>query len=224
MSSIDRLRAQLGDLADVALSALPEMFDQDSGLFSHKTVVVNGDGARRDGARRTARACANELLARFSPHGEVFSDSPRRRIPRRSLLERRFASFAAQVYPLHGLAARVELERLGVGTYADALALGLDWLTGKNELGVDLVGRDPAFINRCIQRDGSDADGIYGLPRSGYARAIGRSLAPVVGRDRIEEDRRGFEVLRECRSYHLGWLLYAHALVERAAAAADAST
>jgi hypothetical protein len=216
----------------------------------------------------------------------VFSASPRPTsrslAPRRSLLEGRFASFASQVYPLHGLAALhrltgkplpsealavarrlvdcqgpqgqwwwlystqasrivegypvysvhqdgmaflglVEIERLGGGSFMAALELGLDWLGGANELGTSLVDGDPPLINRCIQRSGSDADGSYGLSSANYRGAVARSLVPAIGRDRVAAGPEGFEVLRECRSYHLGWLLYAHALIERAAAAGDAT-
>jgi hypothetical protein len=376
-SSKEHVRSQLDDLADLALDVLPAMVDEDTGLFSHKTTVVDGEyvnarpnvlystvtlvglleqrrkpadavmpigpaldsahsavgaptvgnaacanllwasvlaedprgevllarllevtpnerataelgqilyglviGARaypaqRDAAMRVAHACAVELLARFSPEGRVFSAFPRRRMPRRSLLEGRLTSFASQVYPLHGLAALylmteappprelalvanrivdcqgalgqwwwmysnraprivegypvysvhqdgmaflglVELDRLGVGNYWDALALGLDWLAGANELEVDMVDRSPGLINRCIQRTGSDADGRYGLSGAGYTRALGRSLAPGMFDGAASAGAGGFEVLRECRSYHLGWLLYAQGLVERA--------
>jgi hypothetical protein len=379
------MRTSLADLADLSLDVLPAMLDERTGLFSHKTVVVDGDyvnqrpnvlystvslvglleqrrrpadsvlalgraldgahaaverdgrpgelgnlvwasvlaedprgagalrrlvdvdprmstsaelgqvlyglvigaGAHeteRDRALSTAHACAAELRARYSASGNVFSASPRPAsrslAPRRSLLEGRFASFASQVYPLHGLAALhrltgeplpseavavarrivdcqgplgqwwwlystrasrivegypvysvhqdgmaflglVEIERLGGGGFMAALELGLDWLGGANELGTSLVDRDPPLINRCIQRAGSDADGSYGLATSNYRRTIARSLAPAVGRDRVAAGPEGFEVLRECRSYHLGWLLYAHALIERAAAAGD---
>jgi hypothetical protein len=231
----------------------------------------------RDRAERAARAVAGELLQRFSPRAEVFRASPRRSIPRRALIEGGLSSFAAQVYPLHGLAAfylwtggtppdalarvaariveaqgplgqwwwiyssrsrvilegypvysvhqdgmaflgLMELERLGLGSFADELALGLDWLSGANELGTDLVEREPALVNRCIQRCGSDADGSYGISRANFGLVIGRSVAPRLSNDRTAADPSRLEVLRECRSYHLGWLLYADALVQSAQA------
>lgn len=385
MSSLDRMRATLAELSDLALKVLPEMFDARTGLFSHKTLVADGgyvnerpnvlystvslvglleqrrraadsvmdlgramDGAheavdrrgrpgelanfvwasvlaedtrgggalerlagadprlstsaelgqvlyglvigacawegQRDRALRAAHACAAELGTRFTPAGDVFRASPRPRQrslrPRRSMLEGRFTSFAAQVYPLHGLAALhretgeplppeaiavarriadaqgpfgqwwwlystrarrvvegypvysvhqdgmaflglVEIERLGGGQFMEGLERGLDWLGGANELGADLVDREPPLINRCIMRTGGLADGSYGISRANYRGAILRSMTPVIGPDRVTAGREGFEVLRECRSYHLGWLLYAHALIERAAASSD---
>ena len=126
------------------------------------------------------------------------------------------------VYSVHqdGMAflGLMELEKLGVGNFAEPLSLGLDWLYGANELEVCMVEREPPIINRCIQRTGSHADRIYGISRSNFTRTIARSFAPRVIRDRSEAAPQRLEVLRECRSYHLGWLLYADSLVQRAAA------
>jgi hypothetical protein len=242
-------------------------------------LVVGADAypAKRDAAMRAAAACAEELLQRFAPRAGVFRAWPRRSLPRRELLEGRFSGFAAQVYPLHGLAALylrtgdapdeavgrvarrivdaqgplgqwwwlystrsrkvlegypvysvhqdgmaflglMELERLGIGSFVEPLALGLEWLTGANELGVSLVDRDPPLVNRCIQRVGSLADGPYGISRANLGRIVARSAVPGAIADRTASDTSQLEVLRECRSYHLGWLLYADSLVQRAGA------
>lgn len=240
--------------------------------------LVRGADAYEDGRDRAvaaARAAANELLERFSPGAEVFRTSPRRRLPRRELLEAGLTSFAAQVYPLHGLAALslytgeapapalsrvagriveaqgplgqwwwiyssrarvvlegypvysvhqdgmaflglVELERLGLGSFLEPLALGLDWVFGANELGVGLVRREPPLVHRCIQRSGSDADGAYGVSKGNLWRVLRRSLAPQLSGDVTAAAPERLEVLEECRSYHLGWLLYADSLVQEA--------
>ena len=71
-------------------------------------LVVGADAfaAKRDLAMNAAAKCAAELLRRFRPGADVFRATPQRRtIPRRELIESRFTHFAAQVYPLHGLAA-----------------------------------------------------------------------------------------------------------------------
>lgn len=233
--------------------------------------------AGRDAAMTAAGACAEELLGRYNPRAGVFRATPRRMPPRRELLEARFAHFAAQVYPLHGLAAHCRatgqgppaalrgaagriveaqgplgqwwwlyscrapavvegypvysvhqdgmaflglapLAELGAGDYGDALARGLEWLDGANELGEPLVGGEPPLIPRCLMRAGSDADGPYGVSRANFARVVGRSLAPRAGGDRTAAEPGRLEVLRECRSYHLGWLLYADSLVGEAPA------
>lgn len=123
------------------------------------------------------------------------------------------------VYSVHqdGMAfmGLVPVERLGEGSYADALALGLDWLDGRNELGVELVSGEPPFICRNIQRAGSDADGVFGISRGNMARAVARSWRPSSVADQTEVPPEQLEPLRECRSYHLGWLLYAYALTAK---------
>jgi hypothetical protein len=124
------------------------------------------------------------------------------------------------VYSVHqdGMAfiALSPFGELGLPAYDEPLALGLDWLYGANELGVSLVEHDPPFIPRCIMRKGSDADGFYGISRAGFAGVLAGSLRPATQRATAADASR-LEVLRECRSYHLGWVLCAHALTERAA-------
>ena len=220
-------------------------------------------------AIEAARLWGAELLARFSPAADLFRPIARPSGVRSTLIHR-VTSFAAQVYPLHGLAtyhrvtgeapapalarvaariveaqgplgqwwwlystktravlegypvysvhqdgmafmALLPLEALGVGAYREPLALGLEWLSDRNELSTDLVRRDPPFVFRNIQRAGSDADAMFGISRGNLARVVARSLRP--GTDHTVADPGRLEVLRECRPYHLGWLLYAFALV-----------
>jgi hypothetical protein len=240
-------------------------------------VGANTFVAKRDLAMSAASECVAELVRRFRPGPDVFRATPRRPLPRRELVESRFTHFAAQVYPLHGLAAfhlatgasppdavgrvaerlveaqgplgqwwwlyssrarkvlegypvysvhqdgmaflgLMELEKLGLGSFAKPLCRGLDWLAGANELGVDMVDRDPPLINRSIQRVGSHADRAYGISRAGIVRVISRSFVPRAIPDRTEAEPEELEVLHECRSYHVGWLLYADSLVQSAAA------
>lgn len=121
------------------------------------------------------------------------------------------------VYSVHqdGMAfmGLVPVERLGEGSYAKALALGLDWLDERNELSLPLVTEEPPFICRNIQRVGSDADATFGISRANLARTVSRSWRPRSVSDQTEATPERLEPLRECRSYHLGWLLYAYALI-----------
>jgi hypothetical protein len=121
------------------------------------------------------------------------------------------------VYSVHqdGMAymALVPLEGLGQGSYGGPLALGLEWLYERNELSASLVGREPAFVCRNIQRVGSDADAPFGISRANLLKVVARSLPLAPKRDHVTAAPEELEVLRECRSYHLGWLLYASALV-----------
>jgi hypothetical protein len=124
------------------------------------------------------------------------------------------------VYSVHqdGMAflGLVPLQEIGLDAHWDALGLGLRWLDGHNELSESLVAEDNGFICRCIQRAGSDADGPYGLSRWAYNRVLVRSLRPPLDGRGVRATPAELEILRECRSYHLGWVLCAHALAERA--------
>jgi hypothetical protein len=219
-------------------------------------------------AIETAKRCARVLLGRFSPAADLFRPIAGRSGVRSTLIHD-VTSFAAQVYPLHGIAtlcrvtgeapdpalarvadrivdaqgplgqwrwlystknrtivegypiysvhqdgmafmALLPVEALGAGAYRAPLALGLDWLSDRNELSTDMVRRDPPFVFRAIQRVGSDADAMFGISRANLARVVARSLRP--GADRTVAGPDELEVLRECRPYHLGWLLHAFAL------------
>lgn len=254
------------------LAARDDLRNCESAALGH---VINGLAiaaeAYPEQGGRAIEACrrwAPELLGRFSSKADLFGPF-RRPTGMRSALIHRLTSFAAQVYPLHGLAsfyrvsgeapapvlrrvaerivaaqgalgqwwwlystrsravlegypvysvhqdgmafmALLPVERLGEGSYREPLALGLDWLSDRNELSIDLVRRDPPIIFRNIQRVGSDADAMFGISRANLARVVARSLHP--GADRTDATPDRLEVLRECRPYHLGWLLHAYAL------------
>jgi hypothetical protein len=119
------------------------------------------------------------------------------------------------VYSVHqdGMAfmALGTLHNLGHAAYDKPLWLGLRWLFGENELGESLVSQHPDMIFRCIQRRGSDADGISGMSRRNRMGAVLASvgLYPAAG---THAKLGTLEILRECRSYHLGWLLYANSI------------
>jgi hypothetical protein len=95
---------------------------------------------------------------------------------------------------------------------------GLDWLFGDNELGASLVDEQRGVIWRAIQRSDSDSDGDYGVPAGTLwrRRMTGLGLGLLGGiRHRSEQ----LVMLRECRSYHLGWVLFASEALERAESA-----
>jgi len=92
---------------------------------------------------------------------------------------------------------------------------GLDWLFGDNELGTSLVDDEQGLIWRAIQREDSISDGDYGTPsRTLWRRKLTGLGLGMLGRLRHPSDR--LEVLRECRTYHLGWVLFASEALERA--------
>jgi hypothetical protein len=254
------------------LAARDDLLNCESAALGHVihglAVAAEAYPEQSGAAIEACRRWAPELLGRFSPAADLFGPF-RRPTGVRSALIHRLTSFAAQVYPLHGLAsfyrvsgeapapalaraaarivaaqgplgewwwlystqntailegypvysvhqdgmafmALLPAEKLGLGAYREPLGLGLDWLSGRNELATDLVRRDPPIVFRNIQRVGSDADAMFGISRANLARVVARSLRP--GSDHVEVEPDGLEVLHECRPYHLGWLLHAYAL------------
>lgn len=125
---------------------------------------------------------------------------------------------AYPVYSVHqdamAFMALASAERVTGLPYAGHLRLGLEWLHGKNELNTPMVVQEPPFIWRAIQLCGGDPDGIAGWSREQHVRAIAASWAPSRYRSRVRGAQE-LELLRECRSYHLGWLLYAAARLGR---------
>jgi hypothetical protein len=119
------------------------------------------------------------------------------------------------VYVVHqdsmAFLALAALQNIGEGSYEPALRAGLEWTMGPNELRQPLIQRDPPFFARAIQRKGTDPDGFFGLSRADHWRVV---LASLVGGGRgTSAQPRNLEILAEDRPYHLGWLLYATALV-----------
>jgi hypothetical protein len=119
------------------------------------------------------------------------------------------------VYSVHQDAmapmALLSATRLRLGDYRGPLIAGLRWLAGENELGRPLIDRRAGLIHRAIQRRGGDADGLAGWSRRQRAGAYLAALA-----NRTRPAPRHLELLTECRSYHLGWLLVAAAMARDA--------
>jgi hypothetical protein len=85
----------------------------------------------------------------------------------------------------------------GISGAVDAVPRSLAWCYGANELSEDFYVEEPFFAYRSIERVGS-------APRlRRYVRALTeptrRAATFDAGRVRVN---------RECRSYHLGWILY----------------
>jgi len=115
------------------------------------------------------------------------------------------------VYSVHqdamAIMALLPATRLGAGEYRSSLSAGVPWVVGHNELGESLVDARAGLIYRSVQRRGGDADGLAGWSRG---QRVAVYLAALAGRRRPAPT--SFELLRECRSYHLGWLLVAAAM------------
>ena len=77
--------------------------------------------------------------------------------------------------------------------YSGPVYGGLHWITGKNELGLDLRNPNELVIWRSIDQQHRYAAYIAG--------ALGRQVFPSITSK--------YKVVQECRPYHFGWLLYA---------------
>jgi hypothetical protein len=84
----------------------------------------------------------------------------------------------------------------------EAIARSLAWSLGENELGEQMYGSGRFFAYRSIRR----LQPLFRQQR--YARSLARALADRPG---SLTGGKGLIVNRECRSYHLGWILFAWA-------------
>ncbi len=113
------------------------------------------------------------------------------------------------VFSVHqdGMAPMALLETMNAGgrSFNREIEKGLSWIYGENELGVDLIVKDQALVLRDIHKKGV-----------GRARRALRSAAWCWGvRGNAKHTKKiEFVVNRECRPYHLGWILYAASLMK----------
>jgi len=82
---------------------------------------------------------------------------------------------------------------------AEAVRRSMAWVFGANELGIEFYRQDPFFAYRSIER----AD------RAPRARRYLRSLSYTMTRRPGSFSSARVRLNDECRSYHLGWILYA---------------
>jgi len=109
--------------------------------------------------------------------------------------------------PMALLAARlagVESENLLV-----AVEKSLRWMQDRDELAEEsLIDREKSVVWRAIQRDDPSRTGGFGL---GVCERLRMHRSSWLGGSDTREFTKGY-VCRECRPYHLGWILYAAAL------------
>jgi len=88
-------------------------------------------------------------------------------------------------------------EQYGIDGVSEAIERSLRWNFGDNELGISMVLTEPyPWVYRSIERDER-------LPR---VRRYLRGLGPAPGGAPVQSER--IRINPECRSYHLGWVLY----------------
>lgn len=149
-------------------------------------------------ALKLANSCVKKLISLQGPRGEWpwFYHVPSGRV----------VDFY-EVYSVHqdGMApAFLEYaERHGVPEAASARLRGFNWIFGENQLGVSMLKPEVGMILRSQVRKGELENKLPRIMRSVFRATAGRS-------SRVE-DAVQLVIRRECRSYHLGWMLWAFA-------------
>jgi hypothetical protein len=92
---------------------------------------------------------------------------------------------------------------MGVKDSEEAIIKSYSWLFGNNQLNERMIQDKPFFIYRSIRRKSKIEERPLRLLRS-----FGNK---IIGRNAILESPDSLEINKECRSYHLGWILYAWA-------------
>jgi hypothetical protein len=164
-------------------------------IYSVLALAVVGGHGLDDRALPAARATADRLLATQLPDGGW---------PWLFDAERGTVVEPYEVYSVHQDAmapmALLELaEATGDPRYLDAVARGLRWIHGDNELGVDMVDPENGLVLRSIRRR-------RGPDRIWLAAKTGASLAGLPGRDSTARLK---EINPTDRPYHFGWVLEA---------------
>ncbi|MFB0566645.1 MAG: hypothetical protein ACETWK_13340, partial [Candidatus Aminicenantaceae bacterium] len=91
---------------------------------------------------------------------------------------------------------------LGINEAETAISKSYRWLFGQNELRTPMITHQPFFIYRSIRRKGNLK---YDRGKR-YLRSLIRSSIMNKPAKKINSSQ--LEINKECRSYHLGWLLF----------------
>ncbi len=109
-----------------------------------------------------------------------------------------------QIYSVHqdsmALLFSVPAERLKIESSTNAIKKSVDWLFGKNILKQKMVKTDPFFIYRSIRRKN-----VLSEKFERGIRSLKNSILNL--NDNLYKAKR-LEINKECRSYHIGWILY----------------
>lgn len=95
-------------------------------------------------------------------------------------------------------------DRVNHQDHSNHIESGLRWIFGANELGQDMLYRDKGLILRDIEK--TEPAKASRFVRSILCAANLNVLHKLAGKCVL-----GFRINRQCRPYHLGWILYAWA-------------
>jgi hypothetical protein len=154
--------------------------------------------SRDERALALADACVQKLITLQGPQGEWpwFFYVPGGHV----------ADFY-EVYSVHqdGMApAFLELaERRGVPGATAALRRGFEWILGNNQLDESMLRPELGMVVRSHMRRGEKDSKLPRTVRSGFAALTGQNRGLTYPRN--------LTLRLECRSYHLGWILWSFA-------------
>jgi hypothetical protein len=157
--------------------------------------VAKVDEARRAVAADAAAAAADRLIALQLEDGGwpwLFD-------ARRGTVVERYEVYSVHQDAMAPMGLLALAEATGERRYADAAVRGLDWVYGRNELGVQMLDEGVAMLYRSIRRRRPlDRLAIY----ANTAGSLLAGFTPVTMAGPVE-------VNRTDRPYHLGWVLEA---------------
>ena len=98
--------------------------------------------------------------------------------------------------------ALLKLSWLKGGEYISQVSRGIEWIFGKNELGVSMVDWKQAVVWRSI-RKGGWLKGVSNINKMLFILGLGQPMP-------LRQVRAsGLEIDYECRPYEIGWMIYA---------------
>lgn len=154
--------------------------------------------SRDERALALANACVRKLISLQGPQGEW---------PWFYYVSRGQVVDFYEVYSVHqdGMApAFLELaEQQGMPGATAALRRGFNWIFGDNQLGHDMLRPELGMIVRSHLRHGEKDSKLPRMLRSGFAALTGRNQSLA--------NPQNLTMRLECRSYHLGWILWSFA-------------
>ena len=168
-----------------------------TGVYSTLACLHYGDAFDDGAAIERGLSCARTLGARQGVNGEWpwFYDA-----------QSGIVVDPYQVYSVHqdGMApAYLHLaDRLGMAEARDQIEKGFHWIFGANELGRSMLVPSDGLVLRSHRR--SESFERHRRAVRGVVNAAANREGRYIGADRLEIDR-------ECRSYHLGWILHSFA-------------
>jgi hypothetical protein len=171
------VRGRIGSFADQVYPTI---------AFARVAQALNDDGARKMALRTAETMCRlQEPLGEWCWHYDAVSGK----------VVNRYPVYSVHQHAMGPMMLFAAAQATGCD-FSKAIYKGLAWISGNNELGLNLIEPSLGLIWRSVYLARIDA----------YADAARRLLGSGRGAARVRP-----QIRYECRPYELGWLLYAFA-------------